>query len=106
MNPAFNWSVLSRAYRIAYRRTCSVCDQHAGRCLCRFLQPLVLIGHPSSSPINGSLMWFCTSPELGTNSDMQPHDRVILNETAGGHEIVFVSRTRPPMAGRSYFAAG
>lgn len=53
-----------------------------------FLQPEVLIGRPSRSLHICSLIWFCPSPEPGSNSGMPPHDHAVLNGTVRGYAIV------------------
>jgi hypothetical protein len=62
-----------------------------GHGLPAFSQPEVLIGRPSRSLNTCFLIWFCPSPEPGSNSGMPPHDQAVLNGTARGYAIV--SRT-------------
>ena len=69
-------------------------------------QPGVLIGRPSRSLNICLLMWFCPSPEPGSNSDMPLHDQAVLNGTARGYAIVSRTRQQNPCRNHPVFVPG
>ena len=100
MSPMPNWSDFCRAYPHDLPEHSPYATSMKGDAMPFFMQPVDLIRRPSRSFISCSLMWFCSSPEPGTNYGMLKHDHVALNGTARGY--TYVSRTRRPTAFRSH----
>ena len=103
MSPIANWSNLLRAYSHDRPENSPYATSMQGNAVPIFMQPVVLIRRPPRAFISCSLMWFCSSPEPGTNYGMLKHDHVALNGTARGYAIV--SRTRKTIAFRNHHPA-
>src|SRR5665647_1524226 len=100
MSPMHNWSNFFRAYQHCLPEHSQYAISMKGDPRPFFMQPVDLIRRPFRSVISCSLMWFCSSPEPGTNYGMHLHDHVALNGTARGYAIV--SRTRKTTAFRTH----
>lgn len=100
MSPMPNWSDFFRAYSHDLPEYSPYATSMKGNAMPIFMQPVVLIRRPSRSFISYSLMWFCSSPEPGTNYGMHLHDHLALNGTVRGYAIV--SRTQKTTTFRNH----
>jgi hypothetical protein len=75
MSPIPNWStVVPKAYSHDLPEHSPYAISMKADAMPMFLHPEALIRRPSRSLVSSSLMWFCSSPEPGTNYGMHPHD--------------------------------